>query len=278
MSTSDRGTVARLLIALPAEGRDDLEPALFRLLAGEMRAELQALLIEDARLAAHAGSRLAREIVLSGQERPLEPAMLERQWRARAAAMRRRFEAAATALGWQHEFRTVRGEPLAELEAAAGAADVMIIAGAERGTGARAWSAADLHRLAAARLRALLVTRTGWSRGREIIAVLTEGADAELVPASVLGTAVRLANETGSTLGIVLAGGAAALAGLVAAALPETLARGRTILAVPDIGAIATALRGRNPRLVVLPAATAEDERLVAALLTDLSSSLLWLR
>jgi hypothetical protein len=278
MSAHDRDIVARLLIALPAEGRQDFEPALFRLLVGEMRAELQALLIEDVRLTAHAGSRLAREIVLSGQERPLEPATLERQWRARAAVTRRRFEAAAATLGWRHDFRIVRGEPLAELEAAAGGVDVMIVTAADPATGSRAWSAADLHRLAAGRLRALHVARAGWTRGREIIAVLTEEADAELKPASVLGTALRLANETGSTLGIVLAGRAAALAGLVAAELPEAFARERTIVAVPGTRGVAAALRGRNARLLVLPAATADDEELVAALLAQLSSSLLWLR
>jgi hypothetical protein len=279
MSAHDRDPLARLLIALPTEGREDFEPALFRLLIGEMQAELEALFIEDARLAAHAGSRLAREIVLSGQERPLEPATLERQWRARATAMRRRFAAAAAALGWRHEFRVVRAEPLAALEAAAGAADFMIVADAEHGAGSRTWSAADLHRLAAPRLRALLVARAGWTRGREVIAVLTEEADAELAPGSVLGTALRLANETGSMLGIVLAGrAAAALADLVAAELPAGLARGRTVLVVPDIGALAAALRGRDARVLVLPAATAADERLVAALLVSVSSSLLWVR
>lgn len=278
MNARDRDTVARLLIAMPAEGRDDFELALFRLLIGEMQAELHALLIEDARLAAHAGSRLAREIVLSGQERALEPATLERQWRARAAAMRRRFEAAAAALGWRHEFRIVRGEPLAELEAAAGAADVMIVAGTELGPGSRRWSAADLHRLAAARLRALLVARSGWTRGREIVAMLTEEADARFVPTSVLGTAQRLAEETGSALAVVLTGRAAPLADRIGAQLPAAFGRALTVIAVQEVAAAAAALRGRNARLLVLPAATAEDESLVAALLAGLSSSLLWLR
>jgi len=281
VSTAKPATRARLLIALSAESPDDFELALCRDLVGGMEAELLGLLIEDVRLAGHAGSRLAREIVLSGQERRLEPATLERQWRARAAAMRRRFEAEAAELGWHHDFRVVRGEPLAELQAAASAADVMILTGAASARGPRVLSAADLRRLAAARLRALLVARAGWARGREIVAVLTEETDARLGAASVLDTALRLANGTRSALGIVLAGRAAELAERVAAELrlgASALAFAGRILAVGDIAGLAAALKGRNARVLVLPAATVEDEPLVDALLSRLSSSLLWLR
>ncbi|HEU4618286.1 MAG TPA: hypothetical protein VFV10_09605 [Gammaproteobacteria bacterium] len=279
MSTPGREARAHLLIALSAESRDDFELSLCRHLVGEIEADLLGLLIEDARIEAHARSRLAREIVLSGEARRLEAATLERQRRARAAAMRRRFEEAAARLGWRHDFRVVRGDPLAELLTAAAEADVMILPGAEAGAGAAAWSAADLRRLAAGRLRALLLARPGWARGREIVAVLTGEADAALSPGSVLGTALGLANETHSTLTVVLAGPAAALAERVAAALPASGAEplfGR-ILAVPDVAAVADALRTRGVRMLVLSAATAEEERAVAALLR-LSSSLLWIR
>lgn len=279
MSSAESQRATRLLVAFSHHGRDDLELTLCRYLIGDEPAELSGLLIEDVRLVAHTGSRLAREIVLSGLERPFDPPTLERQLRARAAAVRRRFEASAAKLGWRHQFRVVRGELQVELQRAAGAADVVIVDAASSSSAWSVWTPAQLARLARSPLRALLVAREGWIRGREIVAVLSDETEDPFEAGSPLATAVRLAHDTGSALGVVLAGPAEVLARRLEAVLRERgAARFRGVLTVPEIGAAPAALRGRNPRLLVLPRTAADDAALVDQLLTDFVSSLLWLR
>jgi hypothetical protein len=277
MSSVESLRPARLLVAFSLHGQ--LELTLCRYLIGDRPVELSGLLIEDTRLVAHTGSSLAREIVLSGLERRFDPPTLERQLRARAAAVRRRFEAGAAEFGWRHRFHVVRGELQAELLRAAGAADVVIVDAASSWSASSIWTPAELARLARSPLSALLVVREGWVRGREIVAVLSDEAEDPFEAGSPLDTAVRLANETGSALGVVLAGRAEVLARRLEAALraEHGTARFRGILTVPDIGAAAAALRRRNPRLLVLPRTAADDEALVDKLLTDFVSSLLWL-
>src|SRR5690606_30111350 len=99
----------------------------YRYLLGEAPPELVGLIVEDPTLFAHAASRLAREIVLSGVERRLEPLALERQLRARAAAWRRLLTAESARLGVPIEFETMRAGRRAALARAAGEADALIV-------------------------------------------------------------------------------------------------------------------------------------------------------
>jgi hypothetical protein len=172
-----RAAASRLLIALGPGGETALELAAHLLLALGAPAELHGLLVEDPRVAAHAGSRLAREIVLSGLERRLEPAGLERQLSAQAALLRRRFESAAAKLGSRHDFRVVRGELLTEVMRAAERADALIVDAAGTRFAPSAWSPMDLYRVAHAPLRMLLLMREGWASGREVLLVLSREAE-----------------------------------------------------------------------------------------------------
>src|SRR5690606_7233545 len=110
---------ARILVALSATGDTRCELEVYRYLFGDAPPEIVGLVLEDPALLAHAGSRLAREIVLSGVERRLDPQALERDLRARAAAWRRWLEAESARLGFQVALETVREERRAALARAA---------------------------------------------------------------------------------------------------------------------------------------------------------------
>ncbi len=282
----------RLLVALAPRGGNGLELDLCLTLASAAPAELLGLLVEDPRPLALAGSRLAREVVLSGLERPLEPAALERQLRAQAGQVRRRFESAAARLGWRHDFRVVRGELLDEIERAAAAADALVVDAMHRAGAPNPWSAADLRRLARTPLEALLLLREGWSAGREIVVVLSDEAEALVQapssgepaagrPATPLEAALRIARATGSPLTAAAFGPAVAdsarLTAVVGAAAALAAVRFEGLVGVPGAPreALLAALRGRKPRLLVLGSAGAEDEALVDAALDQLAAAVL---
>ncbi len=290
----------RLLIALAPRGAEALELELCRPLAGGAAAEVSGLLIEDPRLLAHAGSRLAREIVLSGLERRLEPAALERQLRAQAGQVRRRFESAAARLGWRHDFRVVRGERLDVIERAAETADALVVDALRGAEAASPWSPADLRRLARTPLAALLLLREGWTAGREIVVVLSDEAEAAVAGASARsesaespgsGSFARPATPLEAALAFARASGSPLVAAVFGAALPDAA---RLTAAVGSAAALAAvrfegliglpgaprealiaAIRGRNPRLLVLGRAGGEDEAFIDAVLDQLRAAVL---
>ncbi|HEX5420031.1 MAG TPA: hypothetical protein VFY39_08530 [Gammaproteobacteria bacterium] len=279
-----RAEVSRLLIALGPQSETALELASYLRVVGGEQAELLGLLVEDPRVAAHAGSRLAREIVLSGLERRLEPAGLERQLRARAAQLRRRFEAAAAKLGSRHDFQVVRGELLTEVLRAAERADALIVDAAGAPFAPSAWSLPDLQRLLRAARRFLLIVREGWFSGREVLVVLTCEAEVRHAFAPVLATALQIARETRSPLAVVLVCSAAPRTDRLARELGHAASLAGVpfegVLTAPGlaVGERVTAVRRRHPRLVLLAGESAEEETLVEALLPRISSSLLWLK
>ena len=106
---------SRVLVALDAPDAKEFALDLARLVSLTTAPELLGLFVESTRLLEYAGSRLAREIMLTGRERPLERALLERQLRAESAQARAWFDAAATRLGLEHTFEVARGDFGAEL-------------------------------------------------------------------------------------------------------------------------------------------------------------------
>jgi len=261
---------ARILVALSATGDTRCELEVYRYLFGDAPPEIVGLVLEDPALLAHAGSRLAREIVLSGVERRLDPQALERDLRARAAAWRRWLEAESARLGFQVALETVREERRAALARAAERADALIVEAAALAEALEIWAGLPPR----APLRALLVT-AGRARG-DIVVVTDEAEDS---PDSALAAALRLARRTGARLTVLdtarrsapdalprqLAGLGVRLAGY--ASLPAGLIDARTL-----------ADHASHAGLLVLPAAASGDRALVTDVAARIRGALMLLR
>lgn len=257
---------ARIVVALDPDAPSEVALDIVRHLPEGAASELLGLFVEDARLLAHAGSALAREVVLTGLERPLERSTLERQMRAQAEEQRRRFESAAARLGLPHAFHVARGERLAELVREAVNAEALVVTLAARAAALRGWTAEALHELARAPLRSVLFAREGWVTGRRIVTLLPRG-DGERAS---LRAAIRFARASRSPLTVLFGAGAQTpelTQWLQQAALAAGLAA-PILLSVGEPAAPRLAGAARDARLVVLPSPrqTGDEAWLDAAL------------
>ncbi len=116
-----------VVIALDASAPSDFAIELAGSLAGTAAPELLGLYVENTLLLEHAGSRQAREILLTGAERMLDRQALERQLRSQAERARARFEAASARLGLLHRFEIARGDVFAEPIRRATAARALVL-------------------------------------------------------------------------------------------------------------------------------------------------------
>lgn len=270
-SASD--SAARIVVALDAPGFGDVAIEIAREVASAPSFELLGLFVEDQWLLEHAKSPLAREIVMSGLERPLETGRLERQLRAEATRVRGLFEAAAAQAGIRHGFRVARGELVEELLRAAANAEAIVVAltRSERRRGA------SLGALARAGLRALLFARESWLTGRNIVAVVEASRESR----ESLRVAARLAERTRSSLYLLATAEARADVSTLAQ-IEELRTRGVALqlLAPPSqLTADAIARSARDARLLVVPSRGAQEEQdLVEQLLEKTRAALLLIR
>jgi hypothetical protein len=234
--------------------------------------DLLGLFLEDQQLLEHAKAPLAREVALSGRDRPFDPDRLERQLRAEAEQARGRFELAAARAGMRHAFRIARGEIAGELLRAAASAEAVAVTLAPR----HRWRGASLGALARARLPALLFARESWLTGSGILAALGPGTGLES-----LRIAGRLAESTRSPLRVLLAPGAlgeeTAIAGV-----EELRRRGIALRLLPPASRLTPetiAQSARNVRLVIVQSYGSDaDERMLQLLLAKTSAALLLVR
>lgn len=99
--------------------------------AARLGAELSALFIEDRNLFRLAALPVARQISLRGALAAApEPSSLETELKALAARAETTLSGIAARLGLRWSFRTARGDPAAELLAAAAAADLVVVGAA----------------------------------------------------------------------------------------------------------------------------------------------------
>ena len=192
-------------------------------LARDGARELIGVFVEDAELLEHAGSRLAREVMLSGAERAFERAALERQLRAQAGRARASFEAATARLGLRYTFEVARGNIITEAIKRAAAAEALVLSIARDANRLGPSPVAMLRQIVAARLPLVLVAREGWLSGRSIAVIVDRADTVEFM----LESAVRLAQRSQSPISV-----------LVTAASEED----RTLLA----GRVGNALRVRG--------------------------------
>ncbi|MBN1236993.1 MAG: hypothetical protein JXB36_00755 [Gammaproteobacteria bacterium] len=244
----------RVLVALTAATGVSESLDLCLHLLEQTPAELLGLRVEDASLLAHARSGLAREVALSGLERPLDPVRLDRQLRAQTAALRSAFERDAARLGLGHVFEVVRGDPLAELKRAALTADALLLDAAARARYRRGeWPEAALRELAATPLRRIAFAGEGWRLRTEIV-VIAEQAPLAGPTGAALSAALGVARRTRSPLRVLLLAADDATAG----SPPAEAARHGAARLPGDIERAAREARVRLEALTILPAGRGE--------------------
>lgn len=168
-----------IIVALDpaAPGSAGLE--LLRDIATDRDRKLLGLFFEDTALLAHARSRLATEVVLSGAARPLDLSRLERQLNAQSRTIQQIFEREAARLGLPHAFRTLRGQLVSELTVAAANADMLVIELAKLAASAQSMWVSQLEQICLADLPNVLYAREGWTTGSTVLAIIDEPADVE---------------------------------------------------------------------------------------------------
>lgn len=245
-----------VVVALDAADRGEHVIELARTLARSDTPEVLGVFVENSELLAHAGSRLAREILLSGSERTLEHTRLERQLRSQAERARALFEAASARLRLTHRFEVTRGDILSESIKRAGTAEVLVVSLAHFGAG-RTSLMALLREHSAPCPPLVVVARHGWSPGQAVAVLFDAGSP---VSEAALLAAARVAVHCRSPLTVLVSGpgdvdagevfeqAAGKLAGLGVPA-HHIIQLGR-----PDVSDISRALRACHARLLVLPA------------------------
>jgi hypothetical protein len=258
-----------VVVALGAAAREDYTIDLARGLAPSDAPELLGLFVEDAELLAHARSRWAREILLTGEERGLDRGSLERQLRSQATQARTRFETVTTRLGLRHRFEVARGNVLAEMLRHAAAAEALVVSLRQVLGASGVWPHGLARQFIGARLPRVLLAREGWRTGQSI-AVLLAAAD----PASpVLASAARLARQIGSPLTLLLPVTEGQTSSDIVRRAEEALAAYGVVksdivlLGGTGVAGIALAARACRARLLVMPS---PDEAGEAEMIDDL--------
>jgi nucleotide-binding universal stress UspA family protein len=271
---------SRIIVALDSIDPRDVALEIARHLHRATAYEFLGLFVEDTYILNHAQSRLAKEVMLSGLERPLQRSTLERQLRAQSTQIRQQFEAAASQLGLFHSFRVARGELVAELVQQAQEAEALVISLTKNSPRLNELVGTAMERLSEAPLPLLLLAREGWFSGQCIVVLV---ADPDIENA-VLQTAAGFAKQSRSPLKIILTGEALAQR---EACLPE-IARNvhaegvdsAEVIAMKTLSgsAIAQIARTNHARLLVVPSSSPVNLDLIAEMSKNLSSALMIIR
>jgi len=246
--------IRRILVALDASPHSLPLLQVAAELASKMEAELLGLFVEDIELLRLADSPYACEILYpSATQTPLSRATMELKLRTLSEIARKALAAAASQAQVQWSFRTVRGEILPAVLAAAGEADLLAIseAGGPLGRPRRVASAAL--ELAAGAAPVLLIPERGIAPGARV-AVYFDGS-----PGSRLGLLVSARMAAATLDGIIVLLGATDAAS--AAARKEEAARllegedlktRYRIVNPEDTTALVRTLRAERPGIFVL--------------------------
>lgn len=194
-------TVRRIVVAVDSSAHAAAALEAAAALAARMHAELEALFVEDIDLINLAALPFGREIVLgTGTPRSFDTAALEEQLRREVARARRAVEEAARRARVRSTFRVARGRIAAEIVAAAGAADLLILGAAGRGPTMR-FRPGRIALAAAERApRSVLLLRRGEAiRGRPLVAY-----DASPSAEKALDAAARLADATHASVRVLI--------------------------------------------------------------------------
>lgn len=156
--------ISRILLALDASARGLAAMRAAAELAAGLRAELDALFVEDINLLRLAALPFAREVGFSSASgRPLGFEELERTLRSEAARVQRLLDEAAQRLHLQFRFHVARGRVLPEVMARAGDVDLVVLG--KGGSVLAGRVAAPAHSA-----RPVLVVFEGGERGYRVLA------------------------------------------------------------------------------------------------------------
>lgn len=270
----------RIIVALDAVDPRDVALEIARHLRNSTAYEFLGLFVEDTYILNHAQSSLAREVMLSGKERPLERDTLERQMRAQSSKVRQRFEATASELGLLHSFRVARGELLTELVEHAHDADALVLSLTKNSIRLNELVLVALERLAEAPVPLLLLAREGWLSGASILVLVSNPG----LEHTVIQTAARLAKQSQSPLTLILTGEAlrkreTSMAEIACDLEAEDMEPAGVIpLANPSGPALVQVARNNHARLLVIPSPAPFDPDLIAEMGKKLPSALMIIR
>lgn len=247
-------TAQRILVVLDdsAQGRAALEAAAE--LAGRLHAELLGVFVEDINLLRCAALPFAREVgFLSGMERALDIAGVERRLKAQALRLQQALAEAAERVRVQWSFRIMRGHVAAELLSALEAADLIILGKAAQSLGRQRVRLGSTARAVLAQAsRTVVVLQHGMPLGRPVVAVY----DGSPAAARALAVAARLAQADDKNLVVVIAAAPEAGDRVQAQAESWLLAHGlrARYRYLPDAEALglARAARAEDGRVLVL--------------------------
>jgi len=132
--------IRRILVALEPALMQSQLPELAARIAAEASSEIEALLVQDTALMVAADLPFTQEVlVATGARRGLTRDALDLDFEALASRFRLRFERSAGRDGVPWRLRSVRGDPIAQIIAAAAQSDLLILGmprGSEPGIGA----------------------------------------------------------------------------------------------------------------------------------------------
>ncbi len=238
---------------------------------------LLGVALEDGELLAHARSRFATEVMLSGAARPLEQGRLERQLRGQSASIRRAFEEAAARLGYSYGFKVLHDSIAARLRDEATDAEMLVVELPSVFASHQAAWETRIDQLAAVDLPAVLYARSGVTERKGLVALVDQPDDldviirmagrlargAALAPTVVLGEASRSAEQD--------------VRNLLVAALQERSASMRLVRST-EIGAVTLGriTQVSDARVLVIPGrVTKSDPKFVREILRRTSCSIL---
>jgi len=193
----------RVLIALDSAARCEVLLDTAARLAGHLRAELEALFVEDADLVRLAGLPFVREVGRQGAPRGLDPEQMQRVLAGHAAEVERLLGESARRARLQWRFQIARGRLLQELLAASAEGDLVVLAR----RGLQPVEALRRATVAVAAAAPVLVVWQDSQAGRHALAAAADIAELEsrplrvLVAASGPSAAARLWQAVQSALG-----------------------------------------------------------------------------
>ena len=194
-------TIRRILVALDASLHSMAALEAASELADAMKAELVGIFVEDVNLLRMAGLPFAREFrYLSGADRPLDSASMERELRIQAEQARQTLAGVAGRRQLRWSFRVVRGQVASELLTAAQEADLLVLGRASWTLTRRVRLGTTARAVAAQAPRPVLLLQHGQAICQPVQLVY----DGSSAARRALATAAQLAALTGSPLTVML--------------------------------------------------------------------------
>jgi nucleotide-binding universal stress UspA family protein len=276
--TSETIAFRRILVALDAS-----RPSLAALeaaanLAARLQADLAGLFIEDVDLINLAALPFSKDLpALSRTGRSLDPDLMQREIRCKAAVARRSIARAAEARHLQWTFRVVRGRVDAELLAAAEGTDLIAVGKSVRALSHEIRMGRTARAVAHQTHCSILFVAPGDVARDRSIAALYDGSEPT---ARSLAVAAQLAGREGGKLVVLVLAEAGADPAARERQAAELIRNLGVAAAIRPAGDLLRTLRAEGVGLVVLPSAlvAGADETLLGALVEQSDSSILLIR